>query len=120
MASAKKVQPKRTNVKAYAGRWRIVSMECWDADYFDMEVAAYVIINEDLSGKFQFGLVQGQMNERVTAGAAYYRFTWSGFDENDAVSGRGWLRVDGDQAEGHIEFDLGDKSKFVAQRDQPT
>ena len=92
-------------------------MECWDADYFDMEVAAHVTIRNDLTGEFQFGLVQGQMEGRMTvSGAARYQFTWLGFDENDSVSGRGWLRAVDDRAEGQIEFDLGDKSNFVAQR----
>ncbi len=117
MVSMKKTTPAVSGVNAYIGRWRIVSMECWDAAYFDMEVAAHITIREDLLGEFQFGLVQGQMNGHVTgSGGSRYRFTWLGFDENDPVSGRGWLRADGDQAEGQIEFDLGDKSKLVARR----
>jgi hypothetical protein len=93
-------------------------MECWDSDYFDMEVSAHITIEDDLSGEFQFGLVLGQMEGRLSAGtAARYRFKWSGFDENDPVSGRGWLRADGDHAEGCIEFDLGERSKLVARRD---
>ncbi len=117
MTNVSKAVPSGVVEKAYSGRWRIVSMECWDAHYFDMEVAAHINIEDDLSGEFQFGLVQGQMKGRLSAGpAARYRFTWSGFDENDPVSGRGWLRAHGDRAEGHIEFDLGEKSKLVAQR----
>ncbi|MFW9596023.1 MAG: hypothetical protein ACMV1D_11090 [Macromonas sp.] len=34
------------------GRWRITSMEMWDADYFDMEVPAYVQIQPNLHGEF--------------------------------------------------------------------
>lgn len=98
----------------FVGRWRIVSMECWDADYLDMEVAAHITIKGDLTGEFQFGLVQGQMEGCIRA--ARYRFTWSGFDENDPVSGRGWLRADGRRAEGQIEFNLGDRSKLSAHR----
>ncbi len=118
MANLRNVEPVSGVEKIYPGRWRIVSMECWDADYFDMEVAAHITIEDDLSGEFQFGCVLGQMNGRLSPRtAAYYRFTWSGFDENDPVSGRGWLRADGNCAEGCIEFDLGERSKLVARRD---
>ena len=92
--------------KIYPGRWRIVSMEYWDADYFDMEVAAHITIEDDLSGEFQFGCVLGQMNGRLSPRTAAY-----------PVSGRGWLRADGNCAEGCIEFDLGERSKLVARRD---
>lgn len=44
------------------GTWRITDMEVWDADYFDMEVAAHVTIHNDLTGEFQFGLVQGDID----------------------------------------------------------
>jgi hypothetical protein len=110
---------REAGVKAYAGRWRIVSMESWNAGYFDMEVAAHLTIGDDLSGEFQFGLVQSRMKGRMSA-KSHYRFTWSGFDENDPVSGRGWLQADGELAEGLIEFDLGEKAKLVARRERRT
>ena len=31
------------------GNWRITEMEVWDADYFDMEVPAYLTIRKDLT-----------------------------------------------------------------------
>ena len=34
------------------GNWRITEMEAWDADYFDMEVQAYLTIRKDLTGEF--------------------------------------------------------------------
>lgn len=55
----------------FIGNWRITEMESWDADYFDMEVPAHIAIRKDLTGGFQFGLVQGQL------------------DENDPMTGRG-------------------------------
>lgn len=47
------------------GNWRITGMEAWDADYFDMEVPAYLTIREDLTGEFQFGLVQAQLDGKI-------------------------------------------------------
>lgn len=104
--------------KAVVGTWRITGMEVWDADYFDMEVPAHITIRDDLTGEFQFGLVQGDLDARVslTDGVARAEFSWSGFDENDPMSGRGWLKTTGNQAEGRILIHLGDESGFSAER----
>jgi len=79
--------------QAVLGTWRITCMEVWDADYFDMEVAAHVTIRNDLTGEFRFGLVQGDIDARVAdiGGVARVEFSWSGADENDPMSGRGWM-----------------------------
>lgn len=104
--------------KAALGSWRITSMEAWDADYFDMEVPAHVTIRDDLTGEFQFGLVQGDIDARVHEHGSTLRveFSWSGVDENAPVSGRGWLEVTSDQAQGRIFIHLGDDSAFTAVR----
>lgn len=52
----------------------------------------------------------------IVDGTPRFDFSWSGFDENDPMSGRGWLRVDGDQAEGRIFIHLGDDSGLKAVR----
>lgn len=102
----------------FVGNWRITEMEVWDADYLDMEVPAYLIIRKDLTGEFQFGLVQAKLDGKIESANAALRlaFSWSGFDENDPVNGRGWLRATGDQAEGRIFILLGDESGFKAER----
>lgn len=104
--------------KAVVGNWHITGMEVWDADCLDMEVPAHVAIRNDLTGEFQLGLVQGDLDARVrvTAGVARLEFSWSGFDENDPMSGRGWLEVTGDQAQGRIFIHQGDDSGFTAIR----
>jgi hypothetical protein len=104
--------------KTVVGTWRITGMEVWDADYFDMEVAAHVTIRNDLTGEFQFGLVQGDIDARAAdiGGVARIEFSWSGADENDPMSGRGWMDVTGDQAQGRIFIHLGDDSAFTAVR----
>ena len=43
----------------FDGVWHIKEMENWDEDYFNMEVQAYIEIDERGSGDFQFGLVTG-------------------------------------------------------------
>ncbi len=104
----------------FIGHWRITEMESWDADYFDMEVPAHITIRKDLTGEFQFGLVQGELDGRVepSGEAMRFEFSWSGFDENDPMAGRGWLQVIGDQAEGRIFIHLGDDSGLKAERMQ--
>ena len=103
---------------AVLGTWRITDMEIWAADYFDMEAPAHITFRDDLTGAFQFGLVQGDIDARVSVvdGVARVEFSWSGVDENDPVSGRGWLDVTGDQAQGRIFMHLGDDSAFTAVR----
>lgn len=100
------------------GTWRITAMEALDADYGDMEAPAHITLRDDLTGAFQFGLVQGDIDARVSVvdGVARVEFSWSGVDENDPVSGRGWLDVTGDQAQGRIFIQLGDDSAFTAVR----
>jgi hypothetical protein len=104
--------------QAFVGHWRITEMEVWDADYFDMEVPAHITIRKDLTGEFQFGLVQGELDGRVETvdGAPRFDFSWSGFDENDPMCGRGWLRAEGDQAESRVFIHLGDDSGLKAVR----
>jgi hypothetical protein len=104
--------------KAELGTWRITGMEVWDADYFDSEVPAHITIRDDLTGAFQFGLVQGDIDARVGTvdGVVRVEFSWSGADENDPMSGRGWLEVTGDRAQGRIFIHLGDDSAFTAIR----
>ncbi len=104
--------------KAVLGVWHITGMEAWDADYFDMEVKAHITIREDLTGEFQFGLVQGDIDARVSMAGdlARVEFSWSGFDEHDPMSGRGWFDVAGVHAEGRIFIHLGEELGFTLER----
>jgi hypothetical protein len=104
--------------RVVVGRWRITSMEMWDADYYDMEVPAFLAIRDNLRGEFQFGLVQGDLDGRVSldGGLSRLEFCWEGGDENDPASGRGWMVVKGDQAEGRFLCHEGDESNFTAVR----
>lgn len=110
----------KKTTQVFVGCWRIVEMQGWDADYFDMEVPAHITIAKDLTGEFQFGMVQGQLDGRMESvdGSPRFEFSWAGFDENDPVIGRGWLRVDGNAGHGHIFIHLGDDSELRVQRQQ--
>ena len=103
----------------FIGKWRITSMSGWDRKYCDMEVKAYLKIEKNLMGDFQFGLVFGQIDGRIVkrSDGECFDFTWDGNDECDPTSGSGWVKLKGENnVEGEIKLHLGDHSTFQAKR----
>jgi hypothetical protein len=103
----------------FTGTWHIYEMETWDEDYFNMEVQAYITIDKNNGGEFQFGLVTGSIDGEITktASSEILEFTWDGSDECDEVSGSGWIKLkDKTTIEGKINFHHGDSSLFSAKR----
>ncbi|HVN54367.1 MAG TPA: hypothetical protein VMT46_08560 [Anaerolineaceae bacterium] len=103
----------------YGGTWQIVEMEMWDETYFNMEVQAFIRVEPNGMGEFQFGLVSGALDGEVveTGKEERFEFTWDGQDENDPAFGSGWLQLSGkDKLQGSIKFHLGDRSAFQAVR----
>ena len=103
----------------FEGTWHIYEMEMWDEDYFNMEVQAYIEINEKKLGNFQFGLVSGSLDGEVVKhdNEERFEFTWEGQDENDPAFGSGWLKLsDENNLTGMIKFHVGDSSQFQARR----
>jgi hypothetical protein len=76
----------------FTGTWHIYEMSNWDDEYFNMEVQAYIEIDEQGNGEFQFGLVHGYIDGDIVKdgnhlfpvefikgdsyGALRYRFQW--------------------------------------------
>ena len=103
----------------YAGTWHILEMDLWDEDYFNMEIQAFIRVEPNGMGDFQFGLVSGVLDGEVvkTGNLERFDFTWEGQDENDPAFGSGWLKLSGkDKVNGSIKFHLGDRSAFLAVR----
>jgi hypothetical protein len=103
----------------YEGTWHILEMDLWDENYFNMEVQAFIRVESNGSGDFQFGLVSGVLDGEVvkTGNLERFEFTWDGQDENDPAFGSGWLKLSGkDKVSGSIKFHLGDRSAFSAIR----
>lgn len=97
----------------FTGLWHIREMELWDEDYFNMEVQAYIEVDERANGNFQFGLVAGHMSGEIVQDerGEILEFTWEGNDECDEASGSGWLKLkDTDTLEGKIKLHYGDSS----------
>ncbi|MEC4803006.1 MAG: hypothetical protein SAJ12_20085 [Jaaginema sp. PMC 1079.18] len=105
----------------FTGTWNIYDMEMWSEDYFNMEVQAYITVEDTGNGEFQFGLVCGGLSGYVeTIGEVErFAFTWEGGDEMDEASGSGWLRiVDATEVEGLFDLHYGDRSLFKAKKRQ--
>lgn len=102
----------------YIGKWRITHMEQWDQDYVDLVTTGHVTIRKNGTGGFQFGVVQGEMDCRMELAGSdqLLAFTWDGSDEFDPVSGRGWVKVNGKEMQGHLFIHLGDDSAFTAKK----
>lgn len=103
----------------YEGTWHIYEMETWDEDYFNMEVQAYIRIDSDGLGEFQFGLVSGEIDGEIAKAGTEERFefTWEGNDECDPALGSGWFRLkDKNSIEGRIKTHMGDSSTLSARR----
>jgi len=103
----------------FVGTWHIDEMELWDEDYINMEAQAYIEVDAQNMGHFQFGLVSGQMDGEIVEEGERRRleFTWDGNDECDEAQGSGWLELtDENHLEGRIKFHHGDSSTFTAER----
>jgi hypothetical protein len=82
-------------------------------------VQAYITINENNGGQFQFGLVTGSIDGEITktASGEILEFTWEGSDECDEAFGSGWLKLtDKTTIEGKIKLHHGDSSLFSSNR----
>jgi hypothetical protein len=99
----------------FQGKWHICEMEMWDEDYFNMEVQAFIEIEENDTGNFQFGLVAGWLDGERSGNRL--EFTWDGNDECDEAQGSGWIELkDENTLEGKIKIHHGDSSTFEATR----
>lgn len=102
------------------GRWRIVETELWDQEALDLVVPAYMRFDRSGLGEMELIAIGASIDYRVGQrdGALVLEFSWSGFDEMDATSGRAWARIDGDTMRGKLFIHQGDESTFVARRER--
>lgn len=113
------MQERKVKSADFTGIWHIYEMELWDEDYFNMEVQAYIKIEPENLGRFQFGLVSGDISGRIVdyADGKRFEFTWEGNDEYDPVSGSGWIIIkEKDTLKGEFRIHHGDGSTFLARR----
>ena len=93
------------------GRWRITWMETWDQDFVDLIEPGHFQFVENGLGYFIFGAVEGQLDYRLSEGGKRIDFSWSGNDEGDEKSGRGWFKLSSSRtAKGCFFIHCGDES----------
>jgi hypothetical protein len=97
------------------GKWRIIEMELWDADFLDLVEPAYITFDQQGGGEFVFGAVHGSLS--CSYGPEDIGFTWQGSDEMDPACGDGDAELDESGfLVGEIRFHGGDESAFKAHR----
>lgn len=104
---------------AFVGKWRIVEMDAFDEDYFEMEGPAQIEFDKKRTGRFHFGLVSGEMDCRFsTEGeASLVEFSWDGNDEHHPAMGRGRAVIGDDgKMRGRIFIHRADDTGFVAEK----
>ena len=100
--------------KSLLGKWRITSMEAWDAEYVDLCGPAYIQI-DDAGCEMAFGAVQ--IGLRCEYGTTSIWFRFQGSDEMEEVSRDGDAELEENgMLNGEIRFDNGDESSFTAKR----
>ena len=97
------------------GRWRIVEADIWDRDYLDLAEPAYLEIGGDGQAAFAFGALQAGGELEYSHTIVFFR--WTGFDEQDEISGTGSADLQHDGTiEIELSFDNGDNVTLIGSR----
>jgi hypothetical protein len=95
------------------GKWRIVKMPDYTADFLDMVEPAYILFDGEGGGEFAFGCVTGAIHGAGDTNAV--EFSWIGNDEMDEAQGDGWAELQASGSlNGQISFRGGDEANFIA------
>ena len=96
------------------GRWRIVEITGWDADYVDMLGPGHIQLDLD-GGAMAFGVVQ--IGLECWDSRTGVHFTFHGSDEGTEVFGDGDADLEPDGTlTGELNFHNGDDMPFIAKR----
>jgi hypothetical protein len=83
-------------------------------DYDMAGPGSYILFTED-GGEFALDCLTGSIHGRCEGDAV--EFTWSGSDEMQPATGRGWAeKLNDGSIEGEISFEGGDDIPFIARR----
>lgn len=92
------------------GKWRIVAMPDFEADYPDPVEPAYILFEENGGGEFAFGCCTGHIWEASSTEATGIDFSWDGSDEMTEVCGDGSAELQPDGSlHGEIQYRHGDE-----------
>ena len=106
-------------MSAIEGRWRITETDLWCEDDLDILGEAEIVFARGGVGSIQVGALQAGLDYRFDKLGRPPRadFTWSGADEMDPVSGRGWVELEGASLRGKLFIHMGDDVTFRAARE---
>ena len=103
----------------FEGVWNIFEMEMWSEEYFNMEVQAFIKINNNGEGTFQFGLVTGGFIGKIINkdNCEKFTFKWIGTDELEPVYGTCCMEIINENLLlGRFVFDNDEESDFKARK----
>ena len=97
------------------GTQHIYEMEMWDEEFFNEEGQAYIRLEEDAPGEFNFSVLRGGIDGKIIGKT--FEFNWEGIDGKFDKSGSGKIKLKSeDLIEGEFWIYLGDSSTFLARR----
>jgi hypothetical protein len=105
-------------MSAIEGKWRITGTDLWCEEDLDLLGEAEITFDRAGIGSIQVGALQAELDYRFDKLAKPPRadFTWSGADEMDPVTGRGWVELQDASLRGRLFIHLGDDVTFIATR----
>jgi hypothetical protein len=108
----------RTSIR---GIWQITDTELWDPNDLNDITEAHLTLGSHNLGELAFLCVSADVDYRVDErdGCPGIEFSFTGSDELDPVSGRGWAVLHAGELRGRLFFHRGDESGFVARRGTP-
>jgi hypothetical protein len=98
------------------GTWSITETDLWGHEDLDLVGSPEIVFAPDSLGSIRVGALEGQLDYRGGPQGDRDRvdFSWSGFDDMDEVSGRGWAELDSGSLRGKLFIHMGDEVAFAA------
>ena len=111
---------RRQKATVFRGKWRIIDTDLWDVDALDLMEPAHITFDASGLGELQLIAIGAAIDYRVSErdGMPFVEFSWSGYDDSDQASGRGWGQIEpGGTLKGKLFIHQGDESAFTASRE---
>lgn len=111
--------PAQETPTAFSGTWRITETELWDTEALDTVKPALIRFDDEMIGSLGMIVIQAGLDCRFGErdGKPFVELTFEGDDDGHPCTGRAWAKIESDgKLHGRIYIQLGDDSKFVAER----
>jgi len=111
---------RKQKATGFRGKWQIIDTDLWDVDALDLIEPAHITFDASGLGELRLIAIGAAIDYRVSErdGMPFVEFSWSGYDDSDQASGRGWGRIEpGGTLKGKLFIHQGDESAFTASRE---